>query len=631
MTYHFLILADIEPLKHREIDLFLIVFSSILAFILLVILILSFIFAYKKKRPNKEGTDFNIRAYTYDYIKKSYFFVDLKNMTNQKTYNEEQFYNQFIPSDRYRVQNWLDDIIKKDEYHKFLQADIHVNSKHKNMTSVMEIKSINKEKGKIHFESSFLPNLSSSFNFSGHKTVSNRKLKRFLLDDIHEAQEFIDSAPSNQIVGIYYLKLYRQTRKDFEKDDYLQKVSSKLTEPIGHLLSKEIRYFRPNDIDYVIVDLNSVSKAMVMNVASSISTTIQKSINTAFPDADITLGIGITFGYICQRNFSSALEQSSTISSLIADNYTKEKFIIYDKETINNYNITKKNLQDITMVIKNTTLRVYFQPTLNIKTGKNSFYIIKPKPYGTSIEDFSEVLKLASKTQLGTAPLFRYIQTKATQILRNIDNSGVLLEISFTDVNSFLKAINDSPSDSNLDWIVAFEEIDLLSYVNNIQTIRKAFQQLLECECKIAISIRNANTALPASVLRFASYFIIGKSFTGNLNNDKVRNGLRLIQSNLNSYPASLVYFGLADYNSFELAVHYGAQILECAQLAGVSSHAEVLNPEKVEYLLKDTANLRPKNKSDIPHYIPFSKMKNTKIPTPTKAESVNKNSTRRK
>lgn len=89
---------------------FLILF--ILLFVLLVVcFVLAFCRLDKKTLAKLESNDFNIRVYTYDYIKKRFYSFDKINLTNIKTYSEEEFLAQFRRSDTYRIQEWFQAII----------------------------------------------------------------------------------------------------------------------------------------------------------------------------------------------------------------------------------------------------------------------------------------------------------------------------------------------------------------------------------------------------------------------------------------------------------------------------------------------------------------------------------------
>lgn len=601
-----------------ELPTALVVLLCIGAIILLGVGVASLIFAFRKEKSTKGHLlDFNIRVYRYDYGSKTYFFFDQNDIGNQKTYNESQFINQFAPSDRYRVQNWLDKISKSDgDYPRFLQADIKISKKANNtITSMLELTSVNHESNIIHFESHLLPYLGSanelpkkvkntqslSANLKKEMLYNQKKIRRYFVDDSDDAQKFIDSADSSQTLGFLYLKLYRQGGNIKNDETYLAEINEKVLTSLYHFMNKSIRLLKVSPTETLFIDKDSKSKPMVMNMASSINTAVTQFLNFSVTDMNLFLAVGVTFGSLCKRDIALAISQSGDMAKAISNNYSSEKILLYDPTFFQNYHTEQKNLSDVHMVIKNSTYRLYYLPSLNTKSWEQSFFFLNVVPFGTELKDISKLLEVARKINEGTGPYQFYcsVQKKVAFTMKNVKNNGVAIEVPYKDIKSFLQAMKDT--ESKINWVVQIKETDLLAYMDDQVSIKRSLQSVIQAGYKIGIILFNANSALPGSILKTASYFIVGDFFTSRLIDPKVRNDLRLIQGNYNTYNALLTYYHLENDNSFELAVHYGGRIIQCNSLSAPSSRPAPLDEERIEELKEATKDLIPKARNSAP------------------------------
>jgi hypothetical protein len=571
--------------------------------ILLAAFIVSQVLAFHhfgRKKANKEQMDTNVRIFTYDYVEKTFTYFDLSNLAKQNApMTTKAFEKSFTSEDSHEVELWLQKIVSGAKFPKYLQAEVVLGHERITRPSILEFKGISPEKHRIHFESTFLPYLENPLKAS---TKAKGQLKKYTLLSLPAAQEFMDDAGAVAVLGVYYVKLYRQDKKVLEKDDYLKKISGRIEEVISRFLGYDVRYLPINESESILVDRRSISQAMVMNFAATLNTSLQTCINASFADSKVTIAIGFTLGTLSSHLFETAMDQAHRMANLIASGNSTAHYLLYDKEALETLEITLKNQSDIQKVIQNQTLRLYYQATFSLASGYQDFYVLKPVPYGTSVQDLSELLKEARKCEINVSPLYGYLEERVCLTLNRVDNPNVFLELPYAEVNTFITATQEAIKRLGINrrnqalprWILAFREDDLLTYFSDRIALRKTFQSLYDAGYRIALIFANAATSLPETLLRYASFFVLDSRFTTKLDDSKVRNSLGLVQNNYRNFTAKLTYLDLTNYDAFEIAVHYGAQILECTELSALSSHPEVLPPEKIEYLLKETRSLRP-------------------------------------
>lgn len=586
-------------LNNLENDFFTpIVLIAIIAVIILFLTFVGCLILANLKEKKNFFMDFNTREYTYNYEKGLFYFFDQKNIAVQKTYTAHEFYSQYASVDANRMKVWIQDVVTKDDYSPFIQADVKLKRKGKIYTSMVEVLSVNRKKNVIHFQSHLLPYMGSVSTIAKKKT-KKKNVSKYILENEEKAQDFLSSGKQVEIIGIYYLKIYRSTdRVRADEKAYLKNIFSNAINSISHFFSKSSKYYKVSDTEIVIIDKEAISKAMVMNIGTSINTHIQQYLNFNVRDADLYVAIGVTSGSNCERKFDLAIQQSRQMANAIASNYTNEKILLYDPNFFDKYNLEQKNLEDIAMVCRNATFRVYFNATFNLKTREQSFYVVKAVPYGTEVSDFKDVLSLANKTSYGAIPLIKALNEKCKKALVGRKNTGVMIQMNLNLLKSFLLAMEEEKN--SLNWIIAIPENDLIAQMNHLNTLRQTLRTVIDSGYKIALILYHQNSPLPSSLLRHFSYLVINNEFAKSLTDSKTQNSLKMIETNYALFPGLLTYIDLKDSNDFQLAAHSGAKILECEELSQTSSKPGDIDQEKLKSMLtKSDTLITSKSKND--------------------------------
>lgn len=569
---------------------------GILGGLLLLTLIVGAVSAFRN--PPKKANDFNIRVYTYTYDgKKEYSFFDRSDMKNRKTYTEEQFYEQFAPSERYRVKDWLAAVAQNQDYPTFIEAEIRMRKNNQTMATMLELTGVDRKKDIIHFESHLIPYMGKIPMAKGKKKKTIKVPKNYILESPEEMQRFVDDAQSNLIIGFIYLKLYRLGSGGEEEDASLIEESQQIRNIVYRFLGKNMRLYVDSPTSEVVIDRSASSRPIVMNIATAINTALQQHLNFDVPDDNLRVAIGVSLGVLCERKADVGLSQGKQMADAIITSYPNEHVLLFDPDLTKKTNVEEENLKDVVSVLRNGTYRLYFQPTLNIKTGSQSFYFLHVLPYGTKMTNFRDLLDLANKIPWGLPSAYGELKERVSKGISKVNNSGVLIEIPYSQIKTFLTSMG-TRKESDLDWIVGLRESELLTYLDDISSLRRNIEKIMEAGYKIALFLSNAETLLPNSILRFCSYFIVEVDRL-DPSDLRITADLRIIATNYSLYPGELVYAGLPDLDKLELCVHYNGTIFECKALRGPSSHPEILDPEQVSTILSEARAILPKGVKD--------------------------------
>lgn len=589
-------LAESHELGPRAM-VFFIIWIVIFALAVIAGIIVAFVFTGKKElKKIRDDSDFNIRVYSYDYAKQSFYFFDMMDMTHRKTFTASEFYAQFSKTDTYLVEDWLRSIAHNEKHPEYIQADIKINASKKLASSMIQLTGVNRQKNIIHFNSHLLPN-SYMANMRAISRMKNKIPNKYILTTFEDCQHFIDRSSLDSLGAVYFFRLYcTNSQVPDEKAHEIEELNKELLLVLGRFLSKDRKMVKISPTEEIIIDTPCISKIVAMTTASTIRTHLQQFLNHHTSEDEYHVAIGITNGTYYQRNYALAKEQSSKMADAIIKGLTNEKVLFYDEAFFRNYQQTKAQRDEVRMVIRNATFRNFFTPTLDISNGTHSFYLLETLPYGTKVKDFSSVINMAKDMRQACEHLFTSLIEKCLIFTKKRNEPlPIAIRLPFNAVVDFVKAVEKNPSDM-IKWIFVLDEVDLLTSMEDPTMIAKSFHELNKKGYQIAIVIENPSSGLRTRILRTISYFFVPPKFT-TLSSDvnRSRTDLRNIQSSYSLYRVPIVYYGLKDFDDIELGVHFGGRIFQCDELALRSSHIELIDPIKIEEVMSDTKNLAPK------------------------------------
>lgn len=546
--------------------------------VLLAIAILLFATAFFQS-PFRKQTDSNIRMYTYDYAHKTFYYFDRQNLKHRKTMKEAEFLSQFQPSDSYQVKNWLADIATGDERKSFLQADVKIRRKNRALPSILELKSVNHEKCIIHFESHLL-SFTTSFPVAAKKALALHTLT-----SIPEAEEYLRESDPNRLCAVYYIGFYNTEKNLSEKTfQEIEQISNSSKSVLSTYLGKERKLLALTGSEFVLIDLQTMSKAMAMQIASSLETKLRQNINHLAPDTTVDFAIGLTTGTYFQKDFRKAKEQSQLMAEAIRKGDYPGNILFYDQDFFLRETKKRKDKKDLDLLIRNRTYRLYFLPSLDLRSYQESFYLLDIRPYGTSLSEYDDILRLAQESKGKAESLIQGIVEKLSEVLPSDRRITLLAPITYSALSVFSKVLKNNDN-RRFDLILSLKESDLLPSLSNLRQVMEEILDLKRRGFHFACHIANASSLLPNKLLLLFSYIFVGREFTRELDSPTASNQLQLIEADYKKLGLPLVYAGLEGLSQVELCAHYGGDIFLSRELGDYSSRPEKLNPDSIEEL----------------------------------------------
>ena len=592
----------VAPSPKQWILIVLFLLGSIVV-ILAAIVLMKVFNEEKDKKRRMENSDFNVRIYSYDYGRHSLYCFDKMNPSNTKTFSQKEFLDQFVPADRYLVEDWLKDIASGNKKTDFIQADIRLNKNRKTLSSMLELVSVNRKKHIIHFNSHLLPYIYST-NLKPKKSSDLKVPKKYLLKTTEDAEKFMSNTSLDNLGSLYYIRLFNRNRVLTKEDlDQLASVNEGIFLTLGKFLTKDRKMIRISAVEEVIIDKTSISKFQAMNFASTLQTQIQQYLNARVPNSNIAIAVGVTNGTFDKNHYTLGKDQAAKMTDAIARGMTQDKILFYDEDFFVNYQQTKAQKDEVRMVIKNATFRVYFTPCLNVTNGKKNFYLLTISPYGTTVKDFSTILNIGEEYENGNETLFTSMKEKIEMVIPKNSTQKYLfaMELPYRSLPTFVETIPDDPG-GKIQWILAVRESDIINSDDDTIALVKKFRSYQKRGYYIGIIIDNPNSDLPSIVLKNVSVFFVPSTFLkmDGATINQSRNDLKSIQTTYSAYHVPLVFYGLKSISEMEFGIHYGGRIFQCQELAMPSSRIEDLEQDLVDEIMETTIRLVPTLRQEI-------------------------------
>ena len=282
----------------------------------------------------------------------------------------------------------------------------------------------------------------------------------------------------------------------------------------------------------------------------------------------------------------------------IKEGYSQEKILFYDSEFYAKYAKRQSQNQEINMVVKDATFRIYYMPSLDLSKKELAFYFTDIVPYGTEISDFQSVIRMAAETDGAAEQLLESVVSRCEADLAQRARTKIAIRLPYAQLETFRQILRKH---RKLDWIVEIREADLTTYAEDIANVNSELIRVRQSNIQIALVIDNSSSELRKKTLKTFDYFFIPPKFTSEmLDFNMSHNNLRIIETNYFNYDVPLVFFGLKDFDDIELCAHYSGTIFQCDQLALPSSRFEPLDAEKVAYVDKVTKSLLPHHEETI-------------------------------
>lgn len=581
---------DLNDLQTRILFIILV---SIIFILIIAIFVLYFTSKSIQSKINKKKSMTllanNQRIFSYDYSRGLFFYFDRLNPKNERILTNDEFLSFYISNDKFRIENWLKDIRNGNSYSQFIQVDRHFEGySNLPLTCILILTKIDKEKHIIHFEMHILPYIDTSSHF--------RKKERYVLKDEKQENDFIHDYEESTQGAIYYLRLYTNKENDELDSIKVKTLKNKIyNDVILKYLSATRRLIQINDSDMLIVDTSTNSKLLALNYASTIQSFAQDIIKNQGEQNNFEFLIGISIQQVESKTFINCKEEAKLMIDAIIKKESFNKVLIYDPNFTKNITKDAKNKKDTILYVKNSTFDIFFLSSVDVLEKRLGPLFLKIVNYGIDIDDFKEVVTIASNIDDGNKciQLFKNLDFKLIKQLKIYkEELNIVLQIPYESVELFYRAI-DPNIERNFNYTLLIEEKELSSRISIQDEILKQIKRFKKDKSiNFAMLISTSSTAVVRTILEEMKYYVIPSFMTKSIQLAQTRANLYKISTFYKTLSSPLCFINLKDTIDIDLALLYSGRIVQCDAFSKPSSRISPISTKLINQIVKDENKL---------------------------------------
>ena len=564
-------------------------------FIIIILVLIYFVFFLPIINKNRNKLDYNTRIYVYNYETKKAYSFDKKNISNTKTFTEEEFFDEFDSSDKEKIIKFLNRCIEENKDNQFLQVRVKIAKRRKKEKanndhfSLLEVTSINKEKKLIHLQSQLLPNISE------YKR-KNKKLVYNIVDNENFKID-LEKRSEHKSFVIYCLVISPDNASIITKDqDKIEQIRIQILNELTTLMDSKtfINVYQDNSI--IIAKVGEYNKTNSNAFAYTIMNNALKylKLNSYQDFYNINVGIDIFDRSKEDQDIKQTLKNayiaafsSKTIASDIPNIAYYQQTI---KNRINNKDIYCEN------IINNSLFNVFYQPIFDLSDGSIAFYNVTFRMYANiEVSNFDQLLDYAIEHDK-IENLVKSMMKKIRMTIPLNATCKIVLNTKLSMLHAILQKNLDLQISEYVDLVLVLKEdsiedfeqeevIDILKSINN-----RAIS--------LALLIDNEVCSLSSEIMEEFSYFIIDADFTHSVYDDtRKQTSIRLINDSLESYRKPLLVYECSDISSIQYCLHLGMKYFLSDLLMRKDKKFMTISKENMEKLVRTYKQIERKDK----------------------------------
>ncbi len=488
---------------------------------------------------------------------------------NRGSYNKrregtmELFYRQFSVREVSRIQKWINELLTNDNAEQHFNVDVFVRTMRRTVSSLLLVKSIEKDKQTIHLESFLFHHLSPRHQ------INQRYAKKQRVGEAGQARlEAIFNKQGTRGFGFFgaVSLAFAKSKKDYEFD----------AEPHILFVLKDIAAMYKNKFQYVSHHgKNQVAIYFTKEVNAfevhKVMLAIKAKIESFFELNGITM-YSVAHAVSEAREFNDFKTFARTTFELSDIAHRRvEKMIFYNpRDKAPDFNLTYfKN--EISAIINEKAFTVNFQPLVDPHTsevfGQVASYTLKHPLFKT----FKELKEYAVATKL-EEELFNVTLVETLAIFynnRRNERQHIFIPLPLSEnfnVQTCFATLNNSPK---INVVFMIEEEDVAKLHRNSDEEIAARLKAISKKVPLALIIHDTELTLPNELYAHFNYFIVDHKILDKTSKDE-RERLYLLASlgKLTRYNRLVIFHELSKWSEIEYYIRAGADYVSSNEIS---------------------------------------------------------------
>lgn len=540
--------------------------AIVILVVLAIVLVISFVIVSKKDQKYRaalEEQSNSVRIFIVDVPNDHVKFFNVMTLSHVSECSLGQFYQHFPVSQQRKVINWINALAEPGtDCPDYLETDISDSQTKKRYFSLLQVTSVDRERGVIHIQSYLMKYLVASNkgneNHYGLSTVkefdaaisgNNRKKGfsacfRFLYKKVQDKEKDIDPLLFNQMKNALFP--FVSGRR------YLLQCSG------NDLLFADLRTSEKAKILYLVrACLNSINRYLILNGKSSV----------------LDVRVGVVEHGVLQGDSSAIIDATKATASLAFEDNSSVLF--YEKgRRVKNTLAESAYRTEVERIIEEKRIHYYFRPIYSVDKEKVTGYFAKSSPYDAYFDSMDELKDYAHRTEDDKA-LFATIAKDTLHIFLNEnqdDKCNLFFPVRMDERSHLLVTFGKLARAKSAHMVFLFDEVDVLSSLNgaDADSIIELMRLIKGKGYEVGLSMRSGELKLPPRTYTAFDYFVVGFGFAGSASEQdtRIRSQLHALVEKLLKYHKTIIATDIEGWASIDLIISSGVRFISSESFA---------------------------------------------------------------
>lgn len=532
-----------------------------LIIILLVVFLVWDIYVhfYLKKKMIKSNKEY---ALEYDYKKQRITYFNKKDMYGVKMIDFDSYLKLFDKKCVELVKEFLETIISsKKDFNKTIICDCKRSFQENYYTfCVIEVFTVNREKGLIHMQHYFFSNL-PLIHISDTKKYNKVKYS-FNSSDEDINNYFLNAKNSYKGASIAFEFSTDYLLNDYNYQNYIFYYFKNI---LATYVKKRVLVALSNN-SFVLHDFSISTNIAARRLATKILKDLKTFLELNLLDSKAKVYCAVVeHKYVKKDDYSKVVK---ILKETLNEAKNKEnELVFYDPQAKSEFFFDQSYKAAIESIIKNHSLKFKFQPVINKDTLHEIAYFAKVYPISNIFSDINEVKQYAYRLGLLKklfTEILKYMCSKFYNE-RNIDTSNMYLlyntkPFELECCNSLLGYVQNVKF---VQLVLVFDEIEVAKTLSD-KSIIEDYKKLVSKGYMLGLDIKDKTLVLPDEVYALFKIFIYDTEYYNKNFADVSNTSLALIKAieKLLKYKRVMILYNIKTTSELELRLKEGMKHL---------------------------------------------------------------------
>lgn len=497
----------------------------------------------------------SIRIYLIDVPKEMVTYFNSSFLGKVKKERLSDFYQRFPMSEQKKVINWINALADPStQAPDFLETDITDSSTKKQYFSLLQVDSIDRERGIIHLESYLLKYMAtvkgSSSGVNTHGLHTAKELSKAIADK-----------NGKKGISVCFRICYRQNQKrDAELDPVLM---NQFKNVISGFLSKGRYLIQCSGNELLISDINATGKPSAMFLARSGLLALNRYLAINGIQSSIEARCGIVEHHYFQGDGDSIISEARRMAEIAYEE--EENLVLYEKGRESRARFSDLSYRsEVERIISEKKINYAFRPIYSVKEKKVIGYFSKAEPKDTYFDSMEELKDYAIRTT-DDRELFSTIARNTIPLFvseRRQEGEKLFYKIRNEEKGYMLSVFSKIPQAKGSNLVFLFDDKDFLSRLDpgNIDDSLEELRQIKAKGYDVAVLMEKNELILPDELYAAFDFFVCSFAYAGSASemDTRIRAKLHGLAERLLKYDKPIIATDVNGWASIELLVRSG-------------------------------------------------------------------------